>query len=254
MMVEVSLSLTPELAEIAGIHAGDGHLRNRKNEFELSGNVDEREYYDLHVIPLFNKVFFLDIKGKYYPTKGTYGFSVSDKNLSSSLTSLGFPKGNKSLVVSIPSQILSSSDSTLHFSFLRGIFDTDGSVTFDKKIYNKDSFKKIRHFYPRIMFTTVSKNLAIDIQSLCLQYSFPCSVYTSQSKKQTESLKYKLQIVGDILVQKWFSLVKPANPTKISRFLIWKKHGFCPPNTTYEQRKKILKGETNPHTYYGLVV
>ena len=61
-MMEISL----ELAEICGIHAGDGYLRNRGNKIELdiTGNLEEKEYYDEHVIPLFNKFFGLNLIAK----------------------------------------------------------------------------------------------------------------------------------------------------------------------------------------------
>ncbi|MDP2906846.1 MAG: hypothetical protein Q8O03_02800 [Nanoarchaeota archaeon] len=47
--------LNSETAEICGIHAGDGYLRNdgRRRELDISGNVEEQTYYDNHVIPLF---------------------------------------------------------------------------------------------------------------------------------------------------------------------------------------------------------
>ena len=65
--------MTPELAEICGIHAGDGYLRKRqilKTELDISGGVDEKEYYDNHVIPLFKKVFKINLKGKFF-SRGT---------------------------------------------------------------------------------------------------------------------------------------------------------------------------------------
>lgn len=63
------------LAEIAGIHAGDGYLRNdgMRREWDIRGSVDEKEYYDKHVIPLFNHVFDLDIKGRFFLPRNTYG-------------------------------------------------------------------------------------------------------------------------------------------------------------------------------------
>ena len=45
MMVE----MTPELAEICGLHAGDGYMRVRedgKGEVSISGSYGEKEYYD----------------------------------------------------------------------------------------------------------------------------------------------------------------------------------------------------------------
>lgn len=44
MMIELNV----ELAEVCGIHAGDGYMRARegnKGEVDISGGVEEREYY-----------------------------------------------------------------------------------------------------------------------------------------------------------------------------------------------------------------
>jgi len=74
-------NISPELAEVCGIHAGDGYLRNdgKRKEWDISGNVEEKEYYDNHVIPLFNKTFSLNIKGRFFPHRNTYGFVIRDR-------------------------------------------------------------------------------------------------------------------------------------------------------------------------------
>lgn len=247
-------NIIPEIAEICGIHAGDGHLRRNGKGFEISGSYEEKEYYDQHIIPLFNSLFDLNIKGKFFPTKGTYGFSISSKAIIFFLISFGFPKGKKDDIVQIPEQILHSQDPTIRRAFLRGIFDTDGCITFDKRIYNTSIFKKTRNYYPRILFSTISKKLAIGIKQLCEKEGFICKIYIYKSKKQTESLKYKLQIVGINNLERWMNVITPQNPVKVSRYIIWKKYGFCPTNTNYKERTKILKGELDPNLFYGLVV
>lgn len=63
------MKITKELAELSGIHAGDGYLRKTKNEVEISGSVEEKSYYEEHVIPLINNTFNTKIKGKKFPTK-----------------------------------------------------------------------------------------------------------------------------------------------------------------------------------------
>ena len=67
-------------------------------------------------------------------------------------------------------------------------------------------------------------------------------------------MTYGLNLVGKNEILHWMSRVSLSNPIKLSRYLVWQKHGFCPPNTTYEQRQKILKGELNPDSLYGLVL
>jgi len=244
-----AFQLTPELSEICGIHAGDGHLRKNKKEFELSGGFEEKEYYDQRVIPLFNKVFDTGLKGRFFYSKKTYGFSTSNKIIRNTLADLGFPYGKKGLIVSVPTRILNTDDRKIKRAFLRGIFDTDGCITFDKRIYNKDIFKKNRNYYPRIIFTTISEQLAKGIKRLSQQEGFNCKIYVYKSKKETEHLKYKPQIVGTRALIEWINKVSPRNTAKLSRVRVWEKFGFCPPNTTYEERLRILNGKADPHSF-----
>ena len=160
------MNISLELSEIAGIHAGDGHLRKNGKEVEISGSFEEKEYYDQRVIPLFNKEFGLDIRGKYFLTKGTYGFRTSNVKIKQKLIELGFPKGKKGNIVEIPCEITNSKDKAIQISFLCGLFDTDGCITFDKKIKNSNLFKKQRHYYPRILFSTTSPVLAVQTKSM----------------------------------------------------------------------------------------
>ena len=97
-----------EIAEICGIHAGDGYLRNdgKRRELDISGNIEEKEYYDKHIIPLFNKFFNIQSKGRYFPYRNTYGFVIRDIKIIEFMNKLGFPYGAKSLKVKVPSFIL----------------------------------------------------------------------------------------------------------------------------------------------------
>ncbi|MFH1064641.1 MAG: LAGLIDADG family homing endonuclease [Candidatus Woesearchaeota archaeon] len=246
------LKITPELAEIAGIHAGDGYLRYRgkRKEVDISGGIDEKEYYDQHVIPLFNRAFGLSIRGRYFRSRNTYGFRTSDLQPINMLSKLGFPSGKKTTIVKVPREVLDSSDSRVIASFLRGYFDTDGCLTFDKKINNVSDFQRRRHYYPRLMFSTCSMNLNLGFQRLIHELGFVCRVYRYKPRKETESLKYKLQLTGKEVLYDWMRLIGSRNPSKMSRYLIWQRFGFCPPDTSYEERVAILRGELDPHSYY----
>jgi len=246
------MRITPELAEMAGIHAGDGYLRyaGRRKEIDISGGVDEKEYYDTHVIPLFNNFFGLDIQGRLFLTRNTYGFVIRNKRIIQIFKKLGFPSGKKSTIVKCPTIIQNSSDFGILRRFIRRYFDTDGSLTFDKKIFLQDAFKKTKNFYPRLMFTCASRNLTEDFLKIVHKLGFKATCSVHCPKKTTESIRYKMQLVGVKNLNKWIKEIGTKNPTKYSRYLIWKKFGFCPPNTTYKQRINILKGNLNPHSLY----
>ncbi len=251
MFDTTSLKRQKMLAEICGIHAGDGYLRHNKKskEIEISGHPEEKEYYDNHVIPLFNNFFNVKIKGKYFLSKGTYGFHLRNKKVTKFMINQGFPSGKKTLTVKIPNFILENKK--LKESFLRGYFDTDGCLTFNKKYgpYN-NKFSKKRHVYPRLHFSTVSKNLANDLKKVFQTLNKKYVYYTYKPKKITENLKHKFDLNGIPHITSWMKEIGIKNPTKHSRYQIWKKFKYCPTNTSYTQRLKILNNTLNPEDLY----
>ena len=243
------MQLTKEIAEIAGIHAGDGYLRylGKRKELDISGNIEEKEYYDNHISKLFQESFNIKINNKFFKSRNTYGFVLRDKKVINLLKKLNFSSGKKTLIVSCPEKILKSKNKQIIIAF----FDTDGSLSFDKKIYNKSKFKKTRHYYPRLLFSSTSKKLAKDFYKLLIKLEFKPKFYIRTSKKEKENIKYIIQLTGDNNLKKWIKEIKIKNPSKLSRYQIWEKFGFCPPKTTYKQRTQILKGRINPDSLYG---
>jgi intein/homing endonuclease len=243
-------NISTNLAEFAGIHAGDGHLHKRGNSIEISGGIEEKTYYDNYIIPLCNNLFNDNINGRHFKSKGTYGFYSTNKEMIYTLLKLGFPKGKKTHTVDIPKKIMISKNKNLKKAFIRGVFDTDGSLTFDKKIYNSSLFKKNRNYYPRLIFNSVSKSLAQSFFSLVLELKFKATIHKIKPKKKTESLKYVVQLVGYDNLEKWIAKIGISNPSKLSRYFVWKQFKHCPPYTTYEQRLAILGEKLDPETLY----
>ena len=239
--------ITPELAEICGIHAGDGYLRMRKQnkgEIDISGHLEEKDYYDDHVIPLFNKVFNLNIKGRYF-SRGNYGFVIYNKKVAQLLNELGFPFGKKSEIVKVPNFILKSKNKILCTRFLRGLFDTDGGLYFQNRKTGKNytEFKRKHNYYPIISLTSVSKLLIDNTSFMLKELGLKHFIYGYQPKNLRDSYRYVITISGVKRLQKWMKLVGIKNPVKLTRYLIWKKFGFCPPHTSLEQRKDLLNGK-----------
>jgi hypothetical protein len=236
------MRIVKELAELAGIHAGDGYLRyiGKRQELDISGGYEEQSYYDTHVIPLFNIVFSTSIHGKFFPSRKTYGFVCRNRTILQEFRKLGFPSGNKSKIVRCPKVILTSTDPAIWCRFLRGYFDTDGCLTFDKRVCAKRGFPIANHHYPRIMFTTTSPGLARDVLDLLGRIGINARCYAHTPRKKTESLKSKIQVVGITNLSIWMKRIGIANPSKYSRYRIWMLQGFCPPNTTFVQRQQLL--------------
>ena len=241
MMVD----LTPELAEICGIHAGDGYMRSRernKGEVDISGHIEEKGYYDKNVIPLFNKAFNLNIVGRYF-SRGSYGFVSYKKEIRDALEIFGFPMGKKSKSVKVPDLILSSKNTKIYGAFLRGLFDTDGNLFFRKSYAGINKFNRTYNHYPVINLTTISQSLIEGLIQMLHFMEIPFYYYNRDSKKSNENRRYSIIISGLDGLELWMRLVDIKNPVKLSRYLVWKKFGFCPPNTTLQQREDILNGK-----------
>ena len=246
--------MSPELAEICGIHAGDGYLRVRernKGEVDISGHIEEKGYYDDHVIPLFNQIFRLNIKGRFF-SRGSYGFVCYKRKVREVLLSFGFPAGKKSISVKVPDVIMKSNNKILYSRFLRGLFDTDGNLFFKnrKTLLSYSKFKQKYNYYPVISVTTVSNKLIKNVSSRLKQLGIKHFIYGYQPKDLRDSYKYTISINGVSRLIKWMDLIGIKNSVKFSRYQVWKKFGFCPPFTTLGERRKILKEELKINSYY----
>jgi len=118
-------------AEVAGIHAGDGSMyrTNSGLVIEIRGNPDEYQYYSGYVRPLFEVTTGIrSIKTiRNYLGGQMVGLRCCRREAYSMFHSLfGFPIGDKSLIVKVPSLILELR--CLWADYVRGVFDTDGSV------------------------------------------------------------------------------------------------------------------------------
>lgn len=250
----LSPNISPELAEICGIHAGDGYMRTRernRGEVQISGNIEEKDYYDNHVIPLINSIFKLNIKGKFF-RKNLYGFITHNKEVRETLLNLGFPSGRKSINVRVPKIILASKNPLLYVRFLRGLLDTDGHIGF-RKCYGKYTlFKTKRHHYPIIHITTISKRLAKDVCFILKFLKIKYFIHSFQPKDPEDKFKYRIIMNGVERMNKWMDLIGSKNSVKLTRYLIWRRFGFCPTNLTLQQREGILKGELDIYSIEGL--
>lgn len=66
-----------------------------------------------------------------------------------------------------------------------------------------------------------------------------------QPKNLKENYRYTIILSGVINLERWMKLIGIKNPVKLTRYLVWKKFGFCPPHTNLQQRKDILNGKLN---------
>jgi intein/homing endonuclease len=231
-----------DLAEIFGMCVGDGciSITPRYSEFALSGDItEERSYYDNRVMPLLNQKLFIPIlrrklEPKAYPKVGIYGVITFDKRVVKELLRLGL-KASPKINNGVPDQIKSGSKE-IKRHFLRGLFDTDGSITFERIYANKNT----KHSRPKISLTNVSKTLIDDCVKLCEELRFKVRIKKPYRGKRDKHIVYSLVIQRKSDVLRWLKEIGFKSPKHLTKIEIWRKLGYCPPFTTISGRRQIL--------------
>ncbi|HIH09332.1 MAG TPA: hypothetical protein HA254_01545 [Candidatus Diapherotrites archaeon] len=237
----MEITYSPELAEICGIHAGDGYLRDdgHRHELDISGAIEEYEYYDTHIVSLFEKVFEVKPEPRYFPARRTYGFVIRNRKIINFMHSLGFPFGKKTCIVGVPSFISEAADPKIASSFIRGVFDTDGALSFQHKDIYKTK-QKTKHYYPQIKIGVCSKPLADGTAELLERAGFHYKYDYTRPIDERRHPRYILTLRGNNVLDNWLQKIGIKNSSKYSRYKVWKQYGFCPPYTSYLQRRLIL--------------
>jgi hypothetical protein len=236
--VDFPTELTPELAEEIGIHIGDGSLMYRRKsghyDYYVCLGAHERTYVE-HVVSLMKKVFnvmpsHIDIDAD----DNSISIEYMSKLLVLWKKSIGLPVGKKKTIL-IPDFVLKS---PFAIDCIRGIFDTDGSVTFKKKTYRN-------HCYPVLKIDSSNPNLIRQISAVLKLHNIDNSClfdFFSKASNGTICHTSTVFISGRNNIDRWFEVVRPSNEVHLSKYKLWTAFGFCPPGTSLEQRKTILEG------------
>lgn len=242
--------ITTEITELAGLFAADGSMQGEHICFWGNPKSD-RDFYDKHIKNLFLKAFDINIRPHDKKSNYVYGFYICDKKIINFFNKkLGFPIGNKTYSVKVPDFIYKSQDKSIVGAFIRGFFAGDGCLNFDKRYANDQKILKIIHTYPRMIMKCVSKRIIDQLSNMLSYLEIRNFVATKRSKKKNEVNSYALQISGKEMLRKWTKKIGFPNRNHTTRYEIFKKYGFVPSNTTYDQRIKILEGKLDPWSFY----
>jgi len=242
------------IAELCGAIIGDGWIQSNEKSFFLVGDPKEdKEYYDIYMIPLINKILNLELKTKNFPYWKVYGTSIHKKEVIKRLLNFGLPKGKKVDVAEVPKWIMKS-NRKIKGAFIGGLFDTDGCI-FCQKDYTKyaTEFTSRYHSKIRIRFSSISEKLISQISKIMDSLNFHSikrELKRGWSNNRNNHDVYILEINRLEDIRKFFESKIPKNQKHITKYLIWRKFGFCPSKTTIEQRKQILKNKLDPYIFY----
>ena len=145
---------------------------------------------------------------------GCFGVQTSKKEVSNFFLEYGFKPGRKTHTVSIPNYI-KKSDKKVQSAFIRGLFDTDGCLRFER-INNNTNYT-----YPKIEFNFASISLRDDLFNLLKKLGYRAHIW---GKKY-----YKICIAGNDNLEKFMKEISPKNAKHLNKYFFWKKYGHNNP-------------------------
>jgi len=200
------LVLNDEVLYLAGLVAGDGHIRKSNSTYEI-GFSNSLE--DLH--SEFQKILTNQFRLHYYSTEGN---KMRPKQTRCSSKILGEVLFGLGLVLSPKSNKIYLSEDLLHMKnnllahYIAGLYDTDGSVYVRKKGEGSSC----------IDLTTCSEKLARQLQSVLLRYNIHVSLRirnpSVNSKIIGKHKKYILEIRSLDEFKKFYEFIPLRNQNK----------------------------------------
>ncbi len=205
--------ITPELCEFIGVLIGDGFLAEypRKNHpglkhryIEIAGHFEhDRHYFCEYLIPLIVRNF--NVKPRFYECpKNTIRLKINSHKIFLEIRdNFEFPVGPKSYKIKIPEKIINSNKENL-YACIRGIWDTDGCIFFDKR-------ERYKNPYPRLTIQIASKPLQAQLISI-LSKDFKLHYGCGKEPKRNF-----VEIYGHDQLRKWISLIGFSNQKHLQR-------------------------------------
>jgi intein/homing endonuclease len=222
------VKINAELAELIGAHIGDGSMGFYQGHPVISffGHPVEDKEYVISILKIYEKYF--GIKANLRKWSGVIGFQFFSKDVFNFFKSLNIPVGPK-YNAAIPLIIINSNDRILA-SFIRGIFDTDGTLYFERKNGK---------YYPRIQLKITSKNVAMQILKI-LNNNFGVTTTLYKRKEKTNwKVSYFVETRGVKNLATWMEKIGFRNIKNLSKLILW--HRDLNPKLQFSSRINLIK-------------
>ena len=241
--IKLPATINLELAEILGVILGDGHLEcNKKYKsnivylLNIAGSYSEDfDYYDTYFRKIFFDLFNADFK-IYLRRNDELVINIYSKIIANFFKFLWVHPGNKTDFNEIPLIILNSKPE-IKRAFIRGVFDTDGSITFKKDFHGK-------HSSPVISITMKSQKFIEQLSGFMKELGFTFSSYREENfdkRVNKISIRHSLDFAGKKNLARYMELIRFSNPRHLTKLSIFNKKGFYTPRTPYKERKILLE-------------
>ena len=207
--IDINIPLDINFYEVLGAFIGDGFLniyQNNKYIIQFAGDSRyDLNYYEEKIIPLIKNL--TNRKPHIRIKENSMWITFYSKYLLKILTErFSMPKGKKCYRVRIPYDVLKDKNKLI--PTLRGIFDTDGCVFFDKrKIYKKP--------YIRIALQLANKDL---IEQISNELNFLGIFHTRHDRENVgDNGAYTIQINGISKVKKYCKIIGFSNQRHLKK-------------------------------------
>lgn len=186
------------MAELIGAIIGDGNIY-KNNYVDITGDKNlDLDYFRHRLLPIVENV--IAYTPKIGPASKAVRLRINNRKFTFFLNGLGIKSGKgKSTTVMIPLQIFTNWN--LAKACIRGIIDTDGCLSFDKR-------KVYRTPYPRIILHIKNKNLSLQVRALLNLHGYN-TTYSTQMAYNGEM--YTVYLSGKEQVLKYIKEISFAN-------------------------------------------
>jgi len=192
--------INSHLAELTGAIMGDGNIwtNNRSYEIVITGDVvKDRDYffYLTEMLYEFDTIPRIRIRG-------SLRLIVRSKRFFELITQeLRIPWGANKAESGAPKEILNNR--TAMCCFIRGVFDTDGTIFISKKPGESQ--------YPSLEITNANRLLVEEITAFLEKEGYSPRVRFFRGI-------YKIALYGRYKIKKWYSQIGSSNNTKLAKF------------------------------------
>jgi intein/homing endonuclease len=233
--IKMELAIDSNLAEFVGILLGDGSIGEYqsningkiKSQYRVKITGDSQEdlpYFEEFLIPLSNSIFGREPLLRFKKNERTAELLFFGSEIYRVLIGLGLVKAPKKGNCRVPEFI---TEQRLQKPFLRGFFDTDGSLVFDKQHSNK-------HYYPRLEMKIDESPMRKQIIDILRSLDFNPRICRQKGNV------WRVQLNGIGQFERWSQEITFNNPKHLTKRLLWKKFGYYRPGLTLQERIAML--------------
>ncbi|MCX6742378.1 MAG: hypothetical protein NTX24_04385 [Candidatus Pacearchaeota archaeon] len=202
---DINLPLNKELAYFIGLFIGDGFTNKYQRYYltQFTGDKKEKQFYETLISDYCKKLFNVAPKIRYDRSCNAIRVNLYSVDIFNLITKrFQISAGRKSRTVLIPKEILDS-DSTIIKSCIRGLYDAEGCVFFDKR-------KSYAAPYPRIDLHMNNLELLKQVYNILNKFEIKCTLGTIE-----ENLR--VTIYGEEQVKKFVKEIGFFNPKHLER-------------------------------------